>query len=226
MIVAMLLVLSRAARAIVLLSLAAPSLQSHNRAKKDDILMDAMLQSSGGTSQVKRRAKPDAGVGSPPLCFPFETVDHDFVLKHASFLPDPAQAAPGACKDSATYAFRNHLMRLAAPEKCVASKQMTTDNVGYGFGSVINSWTKVRRGTLTARHRLLLLHSLPHCSWSCTSESFDFGFCIAMWYPSLQFCTCFTAVHARRGPRPLLLESSSWELRGREGREEGRAQGY
>ena len=76
------------------------------------------------------------------LCVPFDAVPHDFMLNQAAYWPEPGRAGMGRCQDSAATALRKHLMRLSEPNECVAAKQMTTDNVGYGFGSVVNSWIK------------------------------------------------------------------------------------
>jgi hypothetical protein len=69
-------------------------------------------------------------------------VPHDHALKHDSFLPDLQDGVPGPCHDSSSVALRKHLARLSSPAKCEVSQQLTTDNVGYGFGSVVNSWVK------------------------------------------------------------------------------------
>jgi hypothetical protein len=152
-------------------SSASPSQTLEHKSDKSVELMKSALLLSG-TPDHSRRKKlndtPDAAsvkleVTSPPvksarsptaegqLCVPFDTVAHDYVLQHSSYLPEPSTSgsagdgnnyAMGQCRDSAALALREQLIRLSEPNACVASKQMTTDNVGYGFGSVVNSWIK------------------------------------------------------------------------------------
>ena len=135
--------------------------------KTADILLEASLLKTPGSEGKRRDLCGGAGMGAngkcsrrppkgyiasasgealghpPSLCFSFDDVPHDFTLKHASYLPDPAKAVPGGCQDSSAVALRHHLERLGSPKECMAGMQLTTDNVGYGFGSVLNSWIKV-----------------------------------------------------------------------------------
>ena len=114
------------------------------------LLRAAALVSSSGpaTAQVAApaaaggRRLAEASSFFAPRCFPFSSVPHDHVMKHSSFHPDPGAAVAGTCQDAAAIALQNHLTRLAAPATCTAAGQVSTDNVGYGFGSVINSWLK------------------------------------------------------------------------------------
>mmetsp|Transcript_17605 Transcript_17605/g.40424 ORF Transcript_17605/g.40424 Transcript_17605/m.40424 type:complete len:217 (-) Transcript_17605:1330-1980(-) len=75
------------------------------------------------------------------LCVPFEAERHDLVLTQRSYLPDPSKVRT-SCRDGSAATMRDLLAQLSAPATCVADQQLTTDNVGYGFGSVVNSWLK------------------------------------------------------------------------------------
>ncbi len=80
-----------------------------------------------------------------PRCYSFDSVEHDYVLTHSNFLPDPNLAKVGMCEDlEESKTLRRYLESLSAPSKCVAQSQLITDSPNYGLGSVINSWLKVR----------------------------------------------------------------------------------
>ncbi len=122
------------------------------------VLSDALLLTTPHNNAAKRRERSSSSISSlstrtRPLafddedpfvesCFPFSSVKHDYLLEHDKFLPDPKDAVPGKCHDMLANSLLHRLERLATPKTCSASKQFTTDNVGYGFGSVLNSWTK------------------------------------------------------------------------------------
>ena len=54
----------------------------------------------------------------------------------------PLKIHTRCAKDRVAVELQSFLDQLGRPAKCIASQQMTTDNVGYGFGSVINSFIK------------------------------------------------------------------------------------
>jgi hypothetical protein len=80
-------------------------------------------------------------IEEPKLCFAFDNYPHGMMLTTSTFMPDLSEA--GYCFDNESEEFQTHLKELANPAQCLVDKQLTTDNVGYGLGSVINSWTKV-----------------------------------------------------------------------------------
>jgi len=140
------------ATALLFFTLIVPSHTKHGKSEDNEksasILKDALLLASTGTgdrssrSRSKRHEPSAAAPPTPSLCFPFDLVSHAHVLEHDSFLPDASDGSPSPCHDPAGIALRKHLTRLASPSQCEASQQLVTDNVGYGFGSVLNSWVK------------------------------------------------------------------------------------
>lgn len=90
---------------------------------------------------TSRQHQSDSSVEEPKLCFPFSEYPHNLMLTTSNFMPDINNAQH--CFDQDSEDFQSHLRDLGNPDHCVVGNQLTTDNVGYGLGSVINSWTKV-----------------------------------------------------------------------------------
>eukprot|EP00978_Attheya_sp_CCMP212_P004571 scaffold9981_cov51-Attheya_sp.AAC.2 len=79
------------------------------------------------------------------LCYDYNTLDHDYVLRHSSFLPDPAMGY-ARCLDPVAPGFRKRLMRLQAwyEKDCpnAQHERLVLKLPLHGFGSVVNSWIK------------------------------------------------------------------------------------
>mmetsp|Transcript_11660 Transcript_11660/g.14064 ORF Transcript_11660/g.14064 Transcript_11660/m.14064 type:complete len:459 (-) Transcript_11660:154-1530(-) len=132
---------------LILLSTPLPSLTKRND-EVNEIMRDVFLTSHPNHHQGRIKkpftlSNPDNNEHSEKnhLCFPFHEFPHDLLLTTASFTPDLSKV-DNHCSDVESVTFQQHLKKLGNPAECIVGNQLTTDNVGYGLGSVINSWTK------------------------------------------------------------------------------------
>jgi hypothetical protein len=144
-------------KAMMLLSVLILSYPDITTCREDEsvsILRDALMPAHSphfhpGRHQKRTMHYEGARViEEPKLCFAFDNYPHGMMLTTSTFMPDLSEA--GYCFDNESEEFQTHLKELANPAQCLVDKQLTTDNVGYGLGSVINSWTKVDVVTATS----------------------------------------------------------------------------